>query len=671
MANTRVVSKTNLVSQESIKFIRPNTLTLTLIEARPNTRVYVFFDDDNVTKKCHPASTNWTASTKVTLRQVLKSGNNFYQVTASGTTGTTSPTHTSGESSNGTASLTYVADITTLPLITDTIGQIKIQFNLPGGTYSTGSKTITIADTSLLSNLDIANSVFGSAKATFHATGKLDIMQETQTTITTVERVVNVQRDPLAQSFFTYGISGGVFLSSVDIFFQTKDDNLPVRLEIRGMVNGYPAPLDSSDPLLVSVLSPVDITISDDASVASKFVFNPPIYLQEESEYCFVLRSNSNNYNVFTSRMGEVSLEDGRKIFDQPYVGSLFKSENNVTWTAEQFEDIKFNLNKCVFDTTSDASLDFSVEVPAVGALGGQFSTVEDSNVITYVHNHEHGLEAGSIFKVITRTDSLYTDAEFNGIPYTEFNDEHVVVSTPDRNTLTFQVTTHATSTGTLDSASILTYLNVQSEGSNYSSSDTVSFTGGGGSGAAATLTVEDGKIKAVTITDAGTGYTSAPEVSIVTSTGTGASILSSVLPTFSVYTNKPMTGFIAKINTMLFGESSAINSISTTIGNYEGGNLVTYNNGKTFDFVEYSNYININQSSLIASTYNEQALMGGNTSTKVNVTLSTNNANVSPVINVATTPLLHAYYNKINSQSGETLTSTNSTGSIDSIAVA
>lgn len=670
MANTKTVSTTNLVSQESIKFIRPNTLILTLIEARPNTKVYVFIDSDNVSDKCHPASKDWVASTKLTLRQVIKSGNNYYQVTTSGTTGTTAPTHTTGSSTNGTATLTYVPDITALPLITDTIGQLVIQFNLPGGTYSTGDKTITISDTPVLSQVETVNSVFGSAKATFHATGRLDIMQETQTTITTVERVVNVQRDPLAQSFFTYGVEGGIFLSSIDVFFQTKDDTLPVRVEIREMINGYPAPIDATSANFVTVLDPSKVNTSANASVATKFTFNPPIYLKEESEFCFVLRSNSNNYNVYTSRMNEKSLEDGRKIFEQPYIGSLFKSENNVTWTAEQFEDIKFNINKCVFDTSTDGVLELAATVPAIAALGDQFSTVSGSNVITYRHNHEHGLEVGSKFHIITRTDSLYTNASFNGIPYTQFNNTHTITSVPDRNTLTFTVTSNATSTGTLDSATIVSYVGVNAEGINYSSSDTVTFTGGGGSGAAATLVVDSGNIKAVKITNSGSSYESAPEISINTSTGSGASLYVSVLPAFSVYVNKPMTGFTAKINTMNFGQSSANNIIRTTLGNYDGGNLVTYNPGIALDFVEYNPYVNIGQNSIIASSYNETAMMSGNTSAKVEINLSTNNPNVSPVINFKTKPLLHAYYSKINNQSGETVSATNSSGTVSSIAV-
>jgi hypothetical protein len=67
---------------------------------------------------------------------------------------------------------------------------------------------------------------------------------------------------------------------------------------------------------------------------------------------------------MFTSRMGEKSIEDERTILEQPYVGSLFRSENSITWTAEQFEDVKFTLNRAVFDPTSDSEIVLKAEIP-------------------------------------------------------------------------------------------------------------------------------------------------------------------------------------------------------------------------------------------------------------------------------------------------------------------
>lgn len=68
----------------------------------------------------------------------------------------------------------------------------------------------------------------------------------------------------------------------------------------------------------------------------------------------------------------------------------------------------------------------------------------------------------------------------------------------------------------------------VTSGGSGYTSAPTVSFTGGSGTGAAATATVVAGVVTAITVTDPGTGYTSAPTVAFTGGAGTGAAATAS-----------------------------------------------------------------------------------------------------------------------------------------------
>ena len=97
------------------------------------------------------------------------------------------------------------------------------------------------------------------------------------------------------------------------------------------------------------------------------------------------------------------------------------------------FEDIKFKINKAVFDTVSASSIEYAVTIPPTGAFGSQFYTTSGSNIIKYTHSQEHGLEVGSKFKILTRTDSLFTNAVYNGIPYTQFNATHTVISVINR----------------------------------------------------------------------------------------------------------------------------------------------------------------------------------------------------------------------------------------------
>jgi hypothetical protein len=153
--------------------------------------------------------------------------------------------------------------------------------------------------------------------------------------------------DPLAQSFLV-DAQKGIFITRCDIFFNTKDDSdVPVILQIRTMQNGYPT--RKVVPFSEVVLDPSQISTSNDGSVATSFVFPSPIYLEGGTEYAVVIGSNSSKYNVFISRVGENDLITKSLISNQPYLGSLFKSQNSSTWEASQWEDLKFTLYRADF----------------------------------------------------------------------------------------------------------------------------------------------------------------------------------------------------------------------------------------------------------------------------------------------------------------------------------
>ncbi len=166
------------------------------------------------------------------------------------------------------------------------------------------------------------------------------------------------RRDPLAQSFFVEDETG-VFLTSVDVFFETKDDDIPVTLQLRTMIAGVPS--NVVIPFSEVTLEPENVNVSADGSVSTRFVFSSPVYLsgvQEQSvrtndtansEYAIVLLSDSPNYKVFISRLGEQDILTGTRISTQPTLGSLFKSQNGTTWNPSQLEDLKYNIYRASF----------------------------------------------------------------------------------------------------------------------------------------------------------------------------------------------------------------------------------------------------------------------------------------------------------------------------------
>ena len=178
-------------------------------------------------------------------------------------------------------------------------------------------------------------------------------------------------RDPLAQSFFVKDETG-IFLTGVDVYFETKDESgIPVTLQLRTMENGIPT--TTVFPFSEVTLVPDEINLSVDGTVPTRFTFQSPVYLagpqgqevrgapigsEATAEYSVVLLSNSSNYRVFISRLGENDILTNIRVGSQPTLGSLFKSQNGSTWTPSQLEDLKYKLYRACLLYTSPSPRD-------------------------------------------------------------------------------------------------------------------------------------------------------------------------------------------------------------------------------------------------------------------------------------------------------------------------
>ena len=49
-----------------------------------------------------------------------------------------------------------------------------------------------------------------------------------------------LNKQPIAQSFYINALSG-IYCTKVDLFFAAKDAALPVQIQIRPMINGFPS----------------------------------------------------------------------------------------------------------------------------------------------------------------------------------------------------------------------------------------------------------------------------------------------------------------------------------------------------------------------------------------------------------------------------------------------
>jgi hypothetical protein len=263
--------------------------------------------------------------------------------------------------------------ITPSQLMTTDTGQLLGTFDIPSTTqmrFRTGTRNLRFTD-------DVANirsNSSTSAEATYTARGVLETRERTILSTKTAEvvteripdrteAIVETRRrvvsdtgwyDPLAQTFLV-DLEGGAFVTDVDLYFSAKDTNVPVKIHIRNVVNGYPGP--SIVPFSEVILQPSEVNTSANGTVATKFKFRSPVYLQNGSEYALVIISDSAKYRVWIAQSGSLDINGSGLISTQPYAGVLFKSQNASTWTAEQNQDLKFVINRAVFNTGSTATM--------------------------------------------------------------------------------------------------------------------------------------------------------------------------------------------------------------------------------------------------------------------------------------------------------------------------
>ena len=99
------------------------------------------------------------------------------------------------------------------------------------------------------------------------------------------------------------------------------------------------------------------------------FFFDSPVYVKNGVEVAIVLQTDSDKYLAWISRMGERDVGGSRMVSEQPYLGVLFKSQNNSTWTAYDFEDLKFTLYRASFTTGVNGQLTLVNDTVPVASL--------------------------------------------------------------------------------------------------------------------------------------------------------------------------------------------------------------------------------------------------------------------------------------------------------------
>ena len=322
-------------------YMRSRPIKFTGVNLRPSTRVYPYFDDEDVAAYCVPTNRNFSNTV------------------------------------NGSA--TSLGD----PIVTNANGYCYGVFTLPEDNnlkFRVGTRRFKLMDIDdpETQTDTITTSAFGdytSIPLDVHTHGtELNLTvpkfsteaiseNRTVTNVTTSETNWDLRTwdsgdgdgdDPLAQTFsVSAGASDGIFVTQVGLYFAAKDANMPFRVEIREIENGVPT--STTVPFGTAWKESKDIITSSNSTAETKFKFKSPVFLRNGKDYGLVLKpgGNSTSYQVWVAELGGSDVVSSALIASPPQNGVMMSSSNDRTWSPIQKEDLKYTLYKAQFTTAN------------------------------------------------------------------------------------------------------------------------------------------------------------------------------------------------------------------------------------------------------------------------------------------------------------------------------
>jgi len=270
-----------------------------------------------------------------------------------------------------------VATITRAELVSDNWGDIVASFffrdpnSNPPPPYKVTSGTKTVKVTAVPSGVtplpgstvfasESVGSYSGSGTILTQETSRVAVRNPPKPASKPTEVQVEIKaphRDPLAQSFTVD--DKGIFLTSFDLYFATKDPTAKIFIELRTVELGTPTSNLVQDYTQIA-LNPDQIKINDAdpfEPIPTNIKFSSPVYLESGKEYAIVILSPASDaYEMWVATMGQKTvrtknLPDVQNVVvTKQYIGgSLFKSQNGTIWTASQYQDLTFKLYKAKF----------------------------------------------------------------------------------------------------------------------------------------------------------------------------------------------------------------------------------------------------------------------------------------------------------------------------------
>ncbi len=344
------------------------------------------------------------------------------------------------------------------PIRTDVWGSAVGVYNLPANTFKSGERSFKLIDN--ISNNDAAFDSKGSAlyissgttlskERTIVNSRDVRFVQDRLYEEIPVRRTSTSTRvlysywtghDPVAQTF-TVSSLGGAFITGVDMYF-SEAGNRPITVELRTTNNGVPS--SKIIPLTETTLTPQQIKVSDDGSVATRFTFQAPVYLQDAETYALVVKTDEPGCQIFVSELGQNDIITNNIVTSQPLTGSLFLSQNTQEFQINPLLDMKFTLYKATFDTSATVTAAFKAVPPKAYELGVNPFEISTGTTKIRVTAKNHGFNANDKVVISGVAFGNYgtTDSEL-GIPANLLNGPQTVLADGlDDDSFVFEITT-------------------------------------------------------------------------------------------------------------------------------------------------------------------------------------------------------------------------------------
>lgn len=405
---TRIVERTiqdflgeQVVDVEVVPFMRSREIFFRVEGLRPNTNMFAFFGNKPVQ--------DWVRQ-EIEFKHFSDNPQEFGSEFANATN------HPKGNTD----------------LVTDDKGVLIGSFFLPNTSdlsFRTGQQEFKLLDISV--NDDDA--AIASSRSMYESIGRIESVQRTIRTTRIVETIAE-RYDPLAQTFFVDQTENpnGMYLSKVKVFMESKDDSIPLQIQIRPVENGIPTTrivpgsVKFTSPDIINTVAMTDQTDIADVrlNAGTDIEFDEPVYLTAGEEYAIVLLAESVKYNAYVAETYEFVLgpnqREGR-VNKQPTLGSLFLSQNGSTWTADQTRDLMFELYHAQFNTTAKVVLS-NVDIPKI-TLGIDPISVESNSSLVHINHQGHG------FNVNDEVTISGVQGVIGGISPDSINGTHIIAS--------------------------------------------------------------------------------------------------------------------------------------------------------------------------------------------------------------------------------------------------